>query len=141
MREPVVADARIYVSLAEQVNGEVPAPTEFAWPWGEALDMLDGFAPDVRLINLETTITAAGEFMRGKAVHYRMHPDNIGCLTAIRPDVCALANNHILDFGTQGLAGARAGADRAACAVSAQDSMPNAQNARPWCRYSMKAAS
>jgi poly-gamma-glutamate capsule biosynthesis protein CapA/YwtB (metallophosphatase superfamily) len=104
LREPVVADARIYVSLAEQVNGEVPAPTEFAWPWGEALDMLDGFAPDVRLINLETTITAAGDFMRGKAVHYRMHPGNIGCLTAIRPDVCALANNHILDFGTQGLA-------------------------------------
>src|ERR1700739_187980 len=104
LREPLVADARIYVSLAEQVNGEIPAPAEFAWPWGEALDLVDGFAPDVRLINLETTITAGGEFMRGKAVHYRMHPDNIGCLTAIRPDVCALANNHILDFGTQGLA-------------------------------------
>jgi poly-gamma-glutamate synthesis protein (capsule biosynthesis protein) len=104
LRESVVDDARIYVSLAEQVNGEVPAPTEFAWPWGEALDLVDGFAPDVRLINLETTITAAGEFMHGKAVHYRMHPDNIGCLTAIRPDVCALANNHILDFGTHGLA-------------------------------------
>ena len=44
-----------------------------------------------------------GEFARGKAVHYRMHPDNVGCLTAIRPDVCALANNHILDFGYQGL--------------------------------------
>jgi poly-gamma-glutamate capsule biosynthesis protein CapA/YwtB (metallophosphatase superfamily) len=104
LREPVVADARTYVSLAEQVNGEIPAPVEFAWPWGQALDLLDGFAPDVRLINLETTITAAGEFMRGKAVHYRMHPDNVGCLTAIRPDVCALANNHILDFGIQGLA-------------------------------------
>jgi poly-gamma-glutamate capsule biosynthesis protein CapA/YwtB (metallophosphatase superfamily) len=36
-------------------------------------------------------------------VHYRMHPDNVGCLTAIRPDVCALANNHVLDFGDQGL--------------------------------------
>jgi poly-gamma-glutamate capsule biosynthesis protein CapA/YwtB (metallophosphatase superfamily) len=36
-------------------------------------------------------------------VHYRMHPDNVGCLTAIRPDVCALANNHILDFGNRGL--------------------------------------
>ena len=35
LREPVVADARIYVSLAEQVNGEVPAPTESAWPWGK----------------------------------------------------------------------------------------------------------
>jgi poly-gamma-glutamate synthesis protein (capsule biosynthesis protein) len=114
LRERVVDDARIYVSLAEQLNGEIPVPTEFAWPWGEAVDILNGFEPDVRLINLETTITAGGEFMPGKAVHYRMHPDNIGCLTAIRPDVCALANNHILDFGTQGLADtlqALAGAD------------------------------
>src|SRR5207249_2128850 len=57
----------------------------------------------VRLLNLETSITARGEFAAGKMVHYRMHPANIGCLTAIRPDVCALANNHILDFGYQGL--------------------------------------
>ncbi len=104
LRESVVTDARTYVSLAERVSGKLPAPAEFGWPWGAALDLLDEFAPDVRLINLETTITAGGEFMRGKAVHYRMHPDNIGCLTAIRPDACALANNHILDFGTEGLA-------------------------------------
>lgn len=104
LRESVVNDARTYVSLAEQVNGKIPVPAEFAWPWGEALELLDAFAPDVRLINLETAITAGGEFMRGKAVHYRMHPGNIECLNAIRPDACALANNHILDFGTQGLA-------------------------------------
>jgi poly-gamma-glutamate synthesis protein (capsule biosynthesis protein) len=67
------------------------------------LDIIDGFAPDVRLLNLETSITADGEFARGKGVHYRMHPDNVGCLAAVRPDVCALANNHVLDFGYQGL--------------------------------------
>jgi poly-gamma-glutamate synthesis protein (capsule biosynthesis protein) len=33
-----------------------------------------------------------------------MHPDNLPALTAIRPDVCVLANNHILDFGRRGLA-------------------------------------
>jgi poly-gamma-glutamate synthesis protein (capsule biosynthesis protein) len=33
-----------------------------------------------------------------------MHPDNVGCVTAIEPDVCALANNHVLDFGHRGLA-------------------------------------
>src|SRR4030088_3005 len=104
LRESVVSDARTYIRLAEQTNGPIPAPIDFAWPWGEALDIVDQFGPDVRLINLETSITANSEFARGKAVHYRMHPDNVGCLTAIRPDVCALANNHILDFGTQGLA-------------------------------------
>jgi poly-gamma-glutamate capsule biosynthesis protein CapA/YwtB (metallophosphatase superfamily) len=104
LREPVVSDARTYVRLAEQTNGRIPAPIDFAWPWGEAPALLDEFGTDVRLINLETTITAAGEFAPHKAVHYRMHPDNVACLTAIHPDVCALANNHILDFGYQGLA-------------------------------------
>ena len=104
LRESVVADARAYVSLAEQVNGPIAAPVDFAWPWGEALQVLDEFAPDIRLINLETTVTTGGDFAPAKAVHYRMHPANVGCLTAIRPDACALANNHSLDFGYRGLA-------------------------------------
>jgi len=103
LRESFVTDARSYIALAEKTNGPIPAPIDFAWPWGEALEIVDQFAPDVRVLNLETSITAGSEFAPGKAVHYRMHPDNIGCLAAIRPDVCALANNHILDFGYQGL--------------------------------------
>src|SRR5258708_5523477 len=103
LRESVVSDARTYIRLAEQTNGPIPAPIDFAWPWGEALDIVEQFGPDVGLINVKTSLTASSEFARGKAVHYRMHPDNVGCLTAIRPDVCALANNHILDFGYQGL--------------------------------------
>jgi poly-gamma-glutamate synthesis protein (capsule biosynthesis protein) len=103
LREAVVSDARTYIRLAEQANGSIPAPIDFAWPWGEAVQIVEQFAPDVRLLNLETSITAGGEFARGKAVHYRMHPDNIGCVSAIRPDVCALANNHTLDFGYEGL--------------------------------------
>lgn len=99
-----MTDARTYVTLAERAGGSIPVPTDFGWPWGEALSVLDEFAPDIRLINLETTITAGGDFAPRKAVHYRMHPDNIGCLSAVRPDACALANNHILDFGEQGLA-------------------------------------
>lgn len=103
LRESVVHDARTYIRLAEQTNGRIPAPVEFAWPWGEALPILDEFATDVRLINLETSITGRGEFAPHKQVHYRMHPRNIGCLAAIRPDACALANNHVLDFGYGGL--------------------------------------
>ncbi|RWA23678.1 CapA family protein [Mycolicibacterium elephantis] len=103
LHEAVVSDARRYVSLAERVNGPIPAPVDFAYPWGEALEVLDDHRPDVRLINLETSITTSSEFAPGKAVHYRMHPDNVGCLAAVRPDVCALANNHVLDFGYRGL--------------------------------------
>jgi poly-gamma-glutamate capsule biosynthesis protein CapA/YwtB (metallophosphatase superfamily) len=32
-----------------------------------------------------------------------MHPGNIECLTAAGIDVCALANNHVLDYGYAGL--------------------------------------
>ena len=33
-----------------------------------------------------------------------MHPGNIDCITAARIDLCCLANNHILDWGYDGLA-------------------------------------
>jgi poly-gamma-glutamate capsule biosynthesis protein CapA/YwtB (metallophosphatase superfamily) len=104
LHEPAAVDARSYVTLAERANGPIPRPVDFEWPWGDTLAVLDEFTPDARVLNLETSITAGGEFAPGKAVHYRMHPDNIACLTAIRPDVCVLANNHILDFGPAGLA-------------------------------------
>jgi poly-gamma-glutamate capsule biosynthesis protein CapA/YwtB (metallophosphatase superfamily) len=104
LREAYIQAATGYVALAEAVNGPIPRPVEPAWPWGDALALLDGLAPDVRLINLETSITVSGEFAPGKAVHYRMSPANIACLTVARPDVCALANNHVLDFGQNGLA-------------------------------------
>ncbi len=103
LREPYVRDARGYVRLAERVNGLIARPVDWAWPWGEVLEILNEAAVDVRLINLETTITADGQFADRKPVCYRMHPDNLPALRAFRPDVCALANNHILDFGYQGL--------------------------------------
>jgi poly-gamma-glutamate capsule biosynthesis protein CapA/YwtB (metallophosphatase superfamily) len=104
LREAYIPDATGYVALAEAASGPIPRPVEPAWPWGDALAVLDGAAPDVRLINLETSVTVSGNFAPGKAVHYRMNPANVACLTAARPDVCALANNHVLDFGQNGLA-------------------------------------
>lgn len=103
LREAYMRDARGYVRLAEHANGPIPRPAEWNWPWGDVLEVLHDATPDVRLINLETTITADGQFADRKPVCYRMHPDNLPALTALQPDVCALANNHILDFGYQGL--------------------------------------
>ncbi|MFC0551624.1 CapA family protein [Planotetraspora thailandica] len=103
LREMWVRDARAYVELAEAVNGPISRPVGFSWPWGDALRVLDAVAPDVRVLNLETSVTRSDEFAPGKAVHYRMSPDNLGGLTVARPDVCALANNHVLDFGRRGL--------------------------------------
>ncbi|MEV4333148.1 CapA family protein [Streptomyces sp. NPDC049597] len=103
LSEPYVRDARSYVELAEAVNGAIPRPVPFSWPWGDALPLLDAAAPDVRLVNLETSVTRSGDAAPGKEVLYRMHPANLPCLSAARPDVCALANNHVLDYGRLGL--------------------------------------
>ncbi|MFF8728463.1 CapA family protein [Streptomyces sp. NPDC015171] len=103
LREDYVHDARDYVALAEAVNGPIPRPVDPGWPWGEALPVLDRAAPHVRVLNLETAVTDHGDFAPGKGVHYRMHPANLPALAAARPDVCVLANNHVLDFGPAGL--------------------------------------
>lgn len=103
VHEPYVRDAREYVELAEQANGPVPRPVHPAYIWGDALEELERALPDVRIINLETSVTRRDEYWPGKGIHYRMHPDNVRCLTAARIDVCALANNHVLDYGHGGL--------------------------------------
>lgn len=103
LREPHLTDARGYVALAEAVGGPIPSPVDDAWPWGEALAALRAAQPDVRVLNLETSITRSDRFASGKDVHYRMSPDNVGCLVVAEPDVCTLANNHVLDLGREGL--------------------------------------
>ena len=79
LREDYASDANAYVRLAERVNGPIPRPAGFSWPWGDALPVLEEAAPDVRVINLETSITRSADFAPGKAVHYRMNPDNLPC--------------------------------------------------------------
>lgn len=101
--EPYVEDARRYLELAEVANGPVPRPIDPAYVWGEALDELERAAPHVRIVNLETAVTLAHRPWEGKEIHYRMHPTNVDCLQAARLDACALANNHVLDWGGAGL--------------------------------------
>ncbi|MFE9650254.1 CapA family protein [Streptomyces sp. NPDC006365] len=103
LREGYVRDARFYVESAEAVNGPILAPVEPSWPWGDALRVLEEAAPDARIVNLETAVTRSDTFEPGKEIHYRMHPANMPALAAARPDVCVLANNHVLDFGPPGL--------------------------------------
>lgn len=102
--EPYVQDARFYVELAEEKNGSITKPVTFAYIWGDALAGLEARAPDARIINLETSVTTNDDYWKGKAINYRMNPPNVPCLRAAGIDVCALANNHVLDWGYQGLA-------------------------------------
>jgi poly-gamma-glutamate capsule biosynthesis protein CapA/YwtB (metallophosphatase superfamily) len=102
IHEPYMRNALGYVELAEQRNGPIPKPVDFAYIWGDALEVLRHLKPDLRLINLETSITASDDYWPGKGINYRMHPDNVPCLTAAQIDGCALANNHVLDWGYAG---------------------------------------
>jgi poly-gamma-glutamate capsule biosynthesis protein CapA/YwtB (metallophosphatase superfamily) len=103
LHESYVRDARNYVALAESVNGPIPRPVDFRWPWGDALAAMDAAGPDVRIANLETSVTRSDDVDSGKGVNYRMSPDNVECLSAAAMDVWTVANNHVLDFGVAGL--------------------------------------
>jgi poly-gamma-glutamate capsule biosynthesis protein CapA/YwtB (metallophosphatase superfamily) len=103
LHEPYVRDAREYVDLAENANGPIPRPVSFDYIWGDALQELEDSGVDLRIVNLETAITSAETHWPDKAIHYRMHPRNVDCLSAAEISGCALANNHILDWGYEGL--------------------------------------
>ena len=59
--------------------------------------------PDLRILKPETAVTRSDAVEKNKSVNYRLHPDNIPCITAANVDCCALANNHVLDWGYSGL--------------------------------------
>lgn len=101
--EPYVTDARRYLEMAQEAHGPVPIPLDDAYVWGDALAEWERVRPDLRIVNLETSITTSDEAWPGKEVLYRMNPANVGCLVAARLDCCTLANNHVLDWGRQGL--------------------------------------
>ncbi|MGZ3670550.1 MAG: CapA family protein [Bdellovibrionota bacterium] len=100
--EPYLKDARDYVRLAEETSGAIPYPVSASYVWGEALEEFARMQPDLKIINLETAVTTLGK-PYPKGINYRMHPENIGCLTTAGIDGCALANNHVLDWGREGL--------------------------------------
>lgn len=116
LHEPFAKSAKTYVEIAERSSGPIPQPAGFSYIWGDALPAWERLAPDLRIANLETSITTCNEYCEEKEVHYRMNPKNMPCLTAARIDCCALANNHVLDWGRGGLAQTLAMLDEAGIA-------------------------
>jgi poly-gamma-glutamate capsule biosynthesis protein CapA/YwtB (metallophosphatase superfamily) len=92
-----------YVTLAEEKNGPIPrnAPAEYVW--GDALALLREYEPRVRIINLESAVTTSDAAWPGKGINYRMHPANVDVLRAARIDCAVLSNNHVIDWGRNGL--------------------------------------
>ena len=100
--EPCATSALEYVILAERAHGRIPRPLSPAGLWGDGREVLARESPDVRIVNLETSV-ALCEDAWPKGINYRMHPGNVGVLTELGIDCAVLANNHVLDWGTMGL--------------------------------------
>ncbi len=71
--------------------------------WSDVLPLL--LKADRRLINLECVISSRGREWQpnSKAFHFRARPRAIDFLRAAKIDCVALANNHVLDYGTDAL--------------------------------------
>lgn len=71
--------------------------------WGDVLPIM--LTADCRLINLECVISSQGEEWHPttKAFHFRARPRALDFLQAAKIDGVTLANNHVLDFGTDAL--------------------------------------
>ena len=91
-----------YVALAERAGGIIRRPAGFDYIWGAALGELSRRKPHVRIVNLETAVTAA-RAPEPKGINYRMNPANIPVLAAAEIDCCMLSNNHVRDWGEAGL--------------------------------------
>jgi poly-gamma-glutamate synthesis protein (capsule biosynthesis protein) len=101
--EPYMTSAVHYVKIAERSSGPIPRAVAYAYIWGDVLQALEDTAPDARIINLETAVTTSDDYWPGKGINYRMHPANTPCLTVAGIDCCVLANNHVIDWGYEGL--------------------------------------
>lgn len=100
--EENIGSALDYVALAERANGPIPRDAGFDYVWGDALAALEAARPDLRIVNLETSVTSDGH-PAPKGINYRMSPANVPSLHAAKIDCCVLANNHVLDWGARGL--------------------------------------
>jgi poly-gamma-glutamate synthesis protein (capsule biosynthesis protein) len=102
IHERYMRSATDYLRLAQRANGPIATPLTLSYIWGAALKELDRVRPDARIINLETSITRSEDFLP-KGINYRISPENARCLAVAGIDCCALANNHVLDWGRAGL--------------------------------------
>jgi poly-gamma-glutamate capsule biosynthesis protein CapA/YwtB (metallophosphatase superfamily) len=71
--------------------------------WSDVLPLM--LKADRRLINLECVISGLGREWQpeSKAFHFRARPRAIDFLRAAKIDCVTLANNHVLDYGTDAL--------------------------------------
>jgi poly-gamma-glutamate synthesis protein (capsule biosynthesis protein) len=125
LRIGFVGDAMLGRNVDATWDGRDPAGV-----WGSTIDRLE--ALDGLVVNLECCVSDRGRKTPGRGFYFRAGPDwVVPALQAAGTSVAGLANNHLLDFGSQalrdtvshleagGIATTGAGADRAAATAPA----------------------
>jgi len=103
LHEGYMKSAEGYVELAERESKRrFPRNVGPEYVWGDLLKEIRSDDVDARIINLETSVTTSDDYY-GKGINYRMHPANVDTLTVARIQCCVLGNNHVMDWGTEGL--------------------------------------
>lgn len=142
-----VASALAYVREAGEGDAPLPRPVSFEYPWGDVLQLLRRERPDLRFINLTTTISARplaepAFSARARPLHAPLHPLHLPTLVAMGVDGAVLANRHVLSWGADaladtlaqlqaaGIAGIGAGADGDAAAREGQWQIPGRARVR-----------
>lgn len=100
--EPYVRSALDYVSLAERASGPLPRKVPPGYIWGDWPAAMEKRRVALRIVNLETAITSRGK-PEPKGINYRMSPANIAAISSAGIDCCVLANNHVGDWGVEGM--------------------------------------
>ncbi|HWJ24977.1 MAG TPA: CapA family protein [Flavisolibacter sp.] len=87
------------VMIGRRVNRQIKEKG-FIYPWGNILAILQQNAANI--INLETTLTTSQNKI-SKVFNFKSDPQNVEVLEAAKITAVNLANNHVLDFGEEGL--------------------------------------
>lgn len=58
---------------------------------------------DILMINNECAYTTGGAPLEGKAFTFRSNPENVSILHELGVDIAGIANNHVCDYGLQGV--------------------------------------
>lgn len=110
----VAGDVTLGFHYEEYVDEKIAkgAPKDAALAWG-----FDQVAPltraaDLFVVNLECPFTARGEKI-AKNFNFKARPELVAALLAGGVDVVSLANNHLMDYGAEGLVDTRATLDAA----------------------------
>ncbi|HEX5057136.1 MAG TPA: CapA family protein [Gammaproteobacteria bacterium] len=106
VRQPAPADTVTLVAVGDMMFGgsseSIMEQQGYDYPFATTRHILT--AADLTIGNLETPLTAQGAPMTEKQFLFRNPPEKVGpALRRAGFDIVSLANNHMLDYGTQGL--------------------------------------